>query len=61
MYGLTKELVSYAVVDAFRYSQLVLATTTYTSTIFPSMSFFTENLIERNFQKRNFVFIENGS
>ena len=36
MHDLTKEHVSYAVVDAFRYSQLVLATTTYTATIFPS-------------------------
>ena len=61
MHDLTKEHVSYAVVDAFRYSQLVLATTTYTATIFPSMSFFIENLIERNFQKRNVAFIENGS
>ena len=61
MHDLTKEHVSYAVVDAFRYSHLVLATTTYTSTIFPSMSFFLENLIERNFQKRKVAFIENGS
>ena len=61
LHDLTKEHVSFAVVDAFRYSQLVLATTTYTSTIFPSMSFFIENLIERNFQKRNVAFIENGS
>ena len=61
MHDLTKEHVSYAVVDAFRYSHLVLATTTYTSTIFPSMSFFLENLIDRNFQKRYVAFIENGS
>ena len=61
LHDLTKEHVSFAVVDAFRYSQLVLATTTYTATIFPSMSFFIENLIERNFQKRNVAFIENGS
>ena len=58
---MTKEHVSYAVEDAFRYSQLVLATTTYTSTIFPPMNFFIEHLIERNFQKRNVAFIENGS
>ena len=61
VHDLTKENVSYAVADAFRYSQLVLATTTYTATIFPAMSFFIENLIERNFQKRNVAFIENGS
>ena len=61
VHDLTKEHVSYAVADAFRYSQLVLATTTYTATIFPSMNFFIEHLIERNFQKRNVAFIENGS
>jgi flavorubredoxin len=61
LHDLTKEHVSYAVADAFRYSQLVLATTTYTATIFPSMNFFIEHLIERNFQKRNVAFIENGS
>ena len=61
LHDLTKEHVSYAVADAFRYSQLVLATTTYTATIFPPMNFFLEHLIERNFQKRNVAFIENGS
>ena len=61
MHDLTKEHVSYAVADAFRYSQLVLATTTYTATIFPPMNFFLEHLIERNFQNRNIAFIENGS
>ena len=61
LHDLTKEHVSYAVADAFKYSQLVLATTTYTATIFPSMNFFLEHLVERNFQKRNIAFIENGS
>ena len=61
VHDLTKEHVSYAVADAFRYSQLVLATTTYTANIFPPMSFFIEHLVERNFQKRNVAFIENGS
>ena len=61
LHDLTKEHVSYAVADAFRYSQLVLATTTYTATIFPPMNFFLEHLVERNFQKRNVAFIENGS
>ena len=61
VHDLTKEHVSYAVANAFRYSQLVLATTTYTATIFPAMNFFIEHLVERNFQKRNVAFIENGS
>ena len=37
VHDLTKEHVSYAIADAFRYSQLVLATTTYTATIFPAI------------------------
>jgi flavorubredoxin len=61
LHDLTREHVSYAVADAFKYSQLVLATTTYTATIFPAMSFFIEHLVERNFQNRNVAFIENGS
>ena len=61
VHDLTKEHASYAVANAFRYSQLVLATTTYTATIFPAMNFFIEHLVERNFQKRNVAFIENGS
>ena len=61
VHDLTKEHVSYAVADAFRYSQLVLATTTYTANIFLQMNFFLDHLIQRNFQKRNVAFIENGS
>ena len=61
VHDLTKEHVSYAVADAYRYSQLVLATTTYTANIFPQMNFFLDHLIQRNFQKRNVAFIENGS
>ena len=61
VHDLTKEHVSYAFANALRYSQLVLATTTYTATIFPAMNFFIEHLVERNFQKRNVAFIENGS
>ena len=61
VHDITKEHVSYAVADAFRYSQLVLATTTYTAHIFPIMNFFIDHLQQRNFQKRNVAFIENGS
>jgi flavorubredoxin len=61
VHDLTKEHVSYAVADAFKYSQLVLATTTYTASIFPAMNFFIDHLLGRNYQKRNVAFIENGS
>lgn len=47
--------------DAFRYSKLVLATTTYCGDIFPKMREFISHLTERNFQKRTVALIENGS
>ena len=50
-----------AVEDAFRYSKLVLATTTYNADIFPFMREFIDHLIERNFSNRTVAFIENGS
>ncbi len=50
-----------AVEDAFRYSKLVLATTTYNGDIFPYMRQFIDHLIERNYQNRTVAFIENGS
>ncbi len=50
-----------AVEDAFRYSKLVLATTTYNNDIFPFMKGFLDHLTERNFQNRTVAFIENGS
>ena len=50
-----------AVEDAFRYSKLVLATTTYNADIFPFMKEFIHHLTERNFQNRTVAFIENGS
>ena len=50
-----------AVADAFRYSKLVLATTTYNGDIFPFMREFIDHLVERGFQNRTVAFIENGS
>ena len=50
-----------AVEDAFRYSKLVLATTTYNGEIFPFMREFINHLTERNFSNRTVAFIENGS
>ena len=50
-----------AVEDAFRYSKLVLATTTYNADIFPFMKEFINHLTERNYQNRTVAFIENGS
>lgn len=50
-----------AVEDAFRYSKIVLATTTYNAEIFPFMREFINHLTERNFSNRTIAFIENGS
>ena len=50
-----------AVEDAFRYSKLVLATTTYNGSIFPFMRTFIDHLTERGYTKRTVGMIENGS
>ena len=58
---LARSDMSKAIADAFRYSKLVLATTTYNGDIFPYMRTFIEGLTERNYQNRTVAFIENGS
>lgn len=50
-----------AVADAFRYSKLVLATTTYNATIFPHMQNFIDHLTARNYQGRTVGMMENGA
>ena len=50
-----------AVEDAFRFSKIVFATTTYNAEIFPFMRTFIENLRERNFANKTVAFVENGS
>ena len=49
------------IAQAFSYSTLVLATTTYNGTLFPAMREFLDCLTERNYRNRNVGFIENGS
>ena len=58
---LAREDMAEAVEDAFRYSKIVLATTTYNAGIFPYMETFIAHLVERNFQNKKVAFIENGS
>ena len=50
-----------AVEDAFRYSKIVLATTTYNSDVFPFMREFINELTERGYKNRTVAFVENGS
>jgi flavorubredoxin len=61
VYDLARCDIHEAVAAAFRYSKLVLATTTYNTDIFPPMRFYIENLTERNFQNRAVGFIQNGT
>ena len=61
MIDLARYDMSKAVAEAFRYSKLVLATTTYNVGIFPFMREFIEWLTERNFSNRMVAFMENGS
>ncbi len=61
VHDLARDDMAEAVGDAFRYSKLVLATTTYNADIFPFMREFIDHLTERNFQNRTVAFIENGS
>ena len=58
---LARDDMAEAVEDAFRYSKIVLATTTYNAGIFPFMETFIAHLLERNFQNKKIAFIENGS
>lgn len=50
-----------AVAQAFRYSKVVLASSTYNVGIFPAMREFIEWLVERNFCNRTVALMENGS
>ena len=58
---LARDDMAEAVEDAFRYSKLVLATTTYNGDVFPFMKEYIHHLTERNYQNRTVAFMENGS
>ena len=47
--------------EAFKYSHIVLGSTTYNTGIFESMHTFLNHLVSHNLQNRKFVIIENGS
>ena len=52
---------SYILSDVFRYSGLIIASSTYNFKIFPRMETFLNDLVSSNMQKRSFAVIENGS
>ena len=58
---LTKDDWAECVADAFKYSKMILAASSYNAGIFPPMEHFLGRLKERNFQKRKVGIIENGS
>ena len=61
VYDLARDDMSQALSDAFRYSKLILATTTYNAGIYPCMNDFITRLVEHNYQNRTVGLIENGS
>ena len=58
---LTKADWAEAVANAFRFSKLVLASSSYNAGLFPPMEHFLGRLKERNYQNRVVGLIENGS
>ena len=50
-----------AVANAFKYSKLIVASSSYNAGLFPPMEHFLVHLKERNYQKRTIGIIENGS
>ena len=61
LHDLTREDISAALADAFRYDRLVLAAATYNADVFPPMKTFLHWLTERGYRGRTIGLIENGS
>ena len=61
MYDVSTIHDSYVLSDCFKYSHIVLATTTYNNNVFVNMENFVHDLVNHNLQNRTFAIIENGS
>ena len=61
VYDLARSDMSEIIAETFRFSKLVLATTTYNGGLFPAMREFISGITEREFQNRTVALIENGS
>lgn len=61
VYDISQTHPSYVLSEAFKYSNIILATTTYNMGIFETMQNFLHILISHNLQNRKFSIIENGS
>jgi flavin reductase (DIM6/NTAB) family NADH-FMN oxidoreductase RutF len=61
MYDVSATHPSYVLAEAFRYSHVVLASTTYNAGIFVNMENLLHDLAAHNWQGRTLAFIENGT
>lgn len=61
MYNVSHTHHSYVLADAFKYSHIVFATTTYNNGIFESMEQLLHNISAHNLQNKKVVLIQNGS
>ena len=61
MYDVSKTHYSYILADVFKYSHIVLATTTYNMGIFETMENLLHALTAHNIQNKKVVLIQNGS
>ncbi len=61
MYDVSQTHYSYVLSDAFKYSHIVFATTTYNNGIFETMENLLHNISAHNLQNRKIVLIQNGS
>lgn len=61
MFDLMRDDFAEAVEDAFRYSKLIIASTTYNMEAAPMASHFAQYLKGKNYQKRTVGFIQNGT
>ncbi len=61
MYDVSMTHPSFVLADAFKYSHIVLATTTYNAGIFESMENFLHTLAAHNLQNRKYILIQNGT
>ena len=61
MYDTSVTPASYIVSDAFKYSHMVLAATTYNAGVFVTMEQLIHELVSHNLQNRTLAFIQNGS
>ena len=61
MYDVSQVHPSYILSDAFKYSHIVIASTTYNNGIFVKMEHFLADISKHNLENRTFAIIENGS